>query len=609
MREHSLLSANHLAVSDVERLRRAGFEPTFFVGDGQSNATTTGKVSELTDASYGAAFAGVTYQTQQSGAPSSPMVYESTTIQTLDSVTFQAYDRIGVEHIMLRSLYTVPEAAGKVHAGNVGVYGAAYTHIGPSSGFPLSTGVNIWGQKIPWIRQAMTDSATTRLAVVFSHGSSDALSLGLSTAYAANLLEYIDAYRVEFPGCIFIIRLLSESSVYSGMTSTTIANVRAAQTAAAAARTLVYLDDDNGAALSVDQIHFDSNGDVIRGYQLAGTAANALGIHIPPEALFSASVASLVLTCTDLSRSPSDAITSRLYDYGDGTGTTASTSHTYATPGTYNVTLTIVNAYGASDTSPITPVTVASLAVDSDATSAIYRPSSTTQWSTLMTAEGGGHGAPTRAFMCQDASGNPVDMFGGVALTAANTPAYLQAVSGHSAKAITFTDASAKSLQTASATLPDISTTSQLVLMAYKFPAAAPAVGRAVLTIGSVAGATGFEAAILATSGFLRIRSGANTTTGTTNMCDGLVHFLALRVNRSSLEADGYTEIEKLSPTAAAGMTGKLIDVGAQTAGLLACASGPLMIASWEGSPAEWTDAQVRTAINFIANGFVTVAW
>lgn len=77
------------------------------------------------------------------------------------------------------------------------------------------------------------------------------------------------------------------------------------------------------------------------------------GDNLPPSALF-------VFDCSDLTCSfdgsgswdPDGQITSQSWDFGDGaTGSGATVTHTFAAPGTYTTTLTVLDDRGGSDTS------------------------------------------------------------------------------------------------------------------------------------------------------------------------------------------------------------------------------------------------------------------
>jgi PKD repeat protein len=68
----------------------------------------------------------------------------------------------------------------------------------------------------------------------------------------------------------------------------------------------------------------------------------------PPHAEFDVSCSDLSCTFTDRSTDDDGTITSRLWDYGDGT-TGGDPSHTYAGAGKYKVTLTVTDNAGATD--------------------------------------------------------------------------------------------------------------------------------------------------------------------------------------------------------------------------------------------------------------------
>ncbi len=88
------------------------------------------------------------------------------------------------------------------------------------------------------------------------------------------------------------------------------------------------------------------------GLAFLGEAAKtkAAGGNNPPVANFTSSVSSLTATFTDTSTDSDGSIASRSWNFGDSTSSTATNpSHTYASAGTYNVTLTVTDNGGASN--------------------------------------------------------------------------------------------------------------------------------------------------------------------------------------------------------------------------------------------------------------------
>ena len=85
-------------------------------------------------------------------------------------------------------------------------------------------------------------------------------------------------------------------------------------------------------------------------------AALALGLtfcgqpadqNTAPQATFTASCTALSCTFTDESTDPAGLITTRAWDYGDGTSPSEVPSHAYETAGTYTVTLTVTDNVGS----------------------------------------------------------------------------------------------------------------------------------------------------------------------------------------------------------------------------------------------------------------------
>jgi len=84
----------------------------------------------------------------------------------------------------------------------------------------------------------------------------------------------------------------------------------------------------------------------------SGTQTVSVGtpVNLPPVADFSAEVAGLSVTFTDLSTDPDGSIISWYWEFGDGSiSLDRSPVHTYEISGTYSVTLTVVDNYGSSD--------------------------------------------------------------------------------------------------------------------------------------------------------------------------------------------------------------------------------------------------------------------
>ena len=79
-------------------------------------------------------------------------------------------------------------------------------------------------------------------------------------------------------------------------------------------------------------------------------AGGSTPVNDPPTAGFTFTTLDLTATFSDTSSDSDGSIASRSWDYGDGSTSTAQDpAHTYASDGTYNVILTVIDNDGASD--------------------------------------------------------------------------------------------------------------------------------------------------------------------------------------------------------------------------------------------------------------------
>lgn len=239
--------------------------------------------------------------------------------------------------------------------------------------------------------------------------------------------------------------------------------------------------------------------------------------------------------------------------------------------------------------------------VTQDATSGIYVPASDAEWTTTMSAAGLATGNPSALWLCQEAAGNLADSIGAFTLTAGGTPNYRQAIAGWTRLGLVLDAGSADGFSSASASLPDLSTTSQLIVAYVRRPGAAPGANQSLIALG----AAGTRATVVInTTPRLVAASGANSATGTVAAADSAVSPLAIKHNKTGTEADVYTEAEKISPALSASVAGKQVLFG--NAGALSAGFGLLYAASFHGAAAELTDAQIKTLLQTLG---WTVAW
>ena len=239
--------------------------------------------------------------------------------------------------------------------------------------------------------------------------------------------------------------------------------------------------------------------------------------------------------------------------------------------------------------------------VTRDAASGIYFPANQAEWTLMMAAAGLATGNPSLVWNHQDASGNPAEADGGVALVVENAAgiSYQNAVAGFTRKALNTTSGTAGLVRTTDAGLPDLATTSQLLLGVVKPTTIANT--RDLLLMGTTA--TRVAAKNLLTTGFIQAICVGNTLDGVVNE-GGVVTPLALRLNRNNSTCGVFTKDEKLAVTFAGTVAGKSVAYGNLMSGCATCQY--LYLVSFHGAAAQLSDAQLKTLLT--ALGW-SIAW
>lgn len=279
-----------------------------------------------------------------------------------------------------------------------------------------------------------------------------------------------------------------------------------------------------------------------------------------------------VVTCTANSALTPGAAPTVTVNVTTGTsGLTASTSGS----------VSAANAPTATDTE----TTVVNL-VTKDATSGIYCPASSTEWTNFINRKALSVAVPSFLWLCQDSATPLADQIGGVTLAQTSTPSYQQTVSGWSRKFVTFPGGTTAQFSSVSASLPNISTTSFTACMYAAIPT--PGTNTGVIGMGTTT-----TAKITAlTTVHPRADSGANTATGTGNLGASAVIPWAIKVDRTNSNVTGYTIADKMVPTFSSGMTGVAFHLGPTSGN-----SVPQSICyafGWSGTNAEISDANMK---------------
>lgn len=232
--------------------------------------------------------------------------------------------------------------------------------------------------------------------------------------------------------------------------------------------------------------------------------------------------------------------------------------------------------------------------VDRDATSLIRCPSSLTQWQDFAAY----HVAigtvdfpnvtPTSLWLCHEASGNLIDVIGGVTLTLAGAGhLFQQTVTGWSRKAVQTVDGTSGQKWINSTTASNPNTTDTIMFAYLGVPAGSPAVSRDVM------GKATTDDLRFNSTGRLRPTFGAAADMGTDNR--GTVVFAANQVNNTGAVSACYTSTDKHIGTYALPASAPLSWLGGQTA--LASGMQYLLAGELTGAGGRLTSAQMKSFI------------
>lgn len=209
--------------------------------------------------------------------------------------------------------------------------------------------------------------------------------------------------------------------------------------------------------------------------------------------------------------------------------------------------------------------TITSAAVSRDATSLIYVPASSTEWTNFITANsltGFTASNVIALWLMQDASGSPADVMGSFPLTVSGTViTYQSPVPGWSRKGINCT-ANNVNMKNTSASLPAMNTADATLVIFATVTAPASAKGLGALGVTTVAQAQADNVPKVIAA------DGANVANGANNYTGAVRPFIIKHKATATSEARVYTDQEKLSPTFSASVTGKGVQImGSPSAG------------------------------------------
>lgn len=237
--------------------------------------------------------------------------------------------------------------------------------------------------------------------------------------------------------------------------------------------------------------------------------------------------------------------------------------------------------------------------VSKDATSGIYVPETSAEWTALSLT------APADLWLTQESSGNLADSIGSVTLTANASPSYSNAITGWTRVGVGFTEGTANQRITAAAGVgPSPATTSIAILAYLKITTAAAGATRGILGLGS-------NLAVQQQSGFQKIRIacvGVNTN-GTANYADGSVHPFLFVYDRTNTKVVVYTDLETFTGTYGAGALDGNKGYGAGGSVTTPTGMNVLYGAMYTGASAEALSTQATAKSYLQALNWTISAW
>lgn len=601
---------------------------------GQSNSQKRAQSSLLSpgNSAYGGSYANVQEIAQQDNdSAHDPMQWQNLSQQSLGVFSYDggsgALNCIGFEASMMRDLDAapastlIPRGFGGYALATIGVLGASSSKFDPAGSYPTSppAGPNLYSQIITYAKNAMVAMGCSALVCVWEQGEADAMTTTAGSNYAAWVQGFVDSLRASFGnigpdgGSVpFVFGRMNADS--PGGTYLGLSQLRTSQAALPGARTrctMVDQDSITQASGMYNGTHYNPDGYVAVGHLYSPKVASYCGVRIQPVASFTDVPTALSVAFTDTSASLGDTITAWHWDFGDSnTSSLQNPTHVYASGGTYNVTLQVTNSAGDTNTTAAIPISVS--AITKDATKGWFKPATSSEWTAAYTAMGVTKSAAPRSIRkCNDTTNNGMADVGSANLTltptSAPAPDYQIAVPGWADKGVGSTSNTAKRFVSTDPGLPDILTVSQAIFGYFRAPSSIPGSVTGVLALGTDA-STRAAIVIIASTGKLRAESTtSHTADSASGVCDGRdIPFLFV-VDRTNNAVTLYTDTDKLTPTFGSTMTGKGIQILAESA-LNAAIITFEYEADWSGADAEWTSADAKKLLQW-ATGETITAW
>lgn len=294
-----------------------------------------------------------------------------------------------------------------------------------------------------------------------------------------------------------------------------------------------------------------------------------------PNPSFAAEVIGLRIDFTDTSDNPDEAIVAWHWDFGDTEESTEQNpSHTYASDGVYDVTLTVTDYRGQEF---VFEDSVETIDVPVDGPGLVYLPGDDADWVEL------GLPAPSFQWNCQEASGDLQSAIGSLALADANSGhLFEQTVTGWTAKAVGFAAGATGSWSTSDDAM-DIAAGESFACLVYGgFEPVT--LGRRFLVLAS-GGTTSISANGNSTTKVVaRFSSAATVSPGSYGTATTIIPWLIGR-NCTTSVARLFTDREQVNGTFATTATAGAFGIGGFGTAAETCRY--VRVAFWKGADAE----------------------
>lgn len=241
---------------------------------------------------------------------------------------------------------------------------------------------------------------------------------------------------------------------------------------------------------------------------------------------------------------------------------------------------------------------VAAVAVDQDATSGIYVPSTAAQFTAL------GITAPQHLYLCQEASGDLADSIGGVTWVANASPTYQQAVTGWTRKAVRTGNGSVGQRFTAGSGVGPSPGSTSVAILAYVDITASTA-SRWVMGMGASATDCG---AYVTSAGILGTQVISTNNTATSDARTGGVRPILLVFDRAGTLVKLFSDQDAHSGTYSASVGDGQKGIGAFDGDLNAAGADYLWACMFSGASAAALSANATAKSYLQALGW-TIPW